>query len=74
MRTLFIIKEIPNSGIAIIDGDEGHHAATVLRIEVGEEILISDGRGNWAEAVVLERIKNQFHARLLNLVQSDLPL
>ena len=36
VRTLFLIEEIPSSGIVIIDGDEGHHAATVLRIEVGE--------------------------------------
>ena len=64
MRTLFIIEEIPSSGIAIIDGDEGHHAATVLRIEVGEEILISDGRGNWAEAVVVERSKKSISCEI----------
>jgi 16S rRNA (uracil1498-N3)-methyltransferase len=64
VRTLFIIEEIPSSGIAIIDGDEGHHAATVLRIEVGEEILISDGRGNWAEAVVIERSKKSISCEI----------
>ncbi len=64
MRTLFIIAELPENGIAIIDGDEGHHAATVLRIEVGEEILISDGRGNWAEAVVKERSKKSISCEI----------
>lgn len=64
MLPLFIIDEIPNSGITVIDGDEGHHAATVLRIEVGEEILISDGRGNWAQAKVVERGKSEISCEI----------
>jgi 16S rRNA (uracil1498-N3)-methyltransferase len=35
-----------------LDGPEGHHAAVVQRLRVGERILIGDGRGALAEAVV----------------------
>ncbi len=35
-----------------LDGVEGHHAVTVLRIEVGEHIHISDGKGVWVEVEV----------------------
>lgn len=46
-------KKIGSIGELIeLAGAEGHHAVTVLRIEVGEHILISDGRGTWAEVVV----------------------
>ncbi len=59
-----MIDQVPETGIALIDGDEGHHAATVLRIEVGEEILISDGRGNWGEAKVVERSKKSISCEI----------
>jgi 16S rRNA (uracil1498-N3)-methyltransferase len=36
----------------ILDGSEGRHGATVRRIGVGEPVLVSDGVGNRAEAVV----------------------
>ena len=35
-----------------LDGPEGHHAAVVQRLRVGEKILIGDGRGEIAEATV----------------------
>ena len=28
-----------------VSGDEGHHAATVRRVRVGEEVAVGDGRG-----------------------------
>lgn len=36
----------------ILDGAEGKHAATVKRLEVGEELLLIDGHGCGIEAVV----------------------
>lgn len=35
-----------------LDGPEGHHAATVKRARVGQELLLSDGSGLLARAVV----------------------
>ena len=35
-----------------LDGPEGHHAAVVRRIAVGEWVRLTDGRGRYAEGVV----------------------
>ena len=36
----------------VLDGPEGHHAADVMRLRVGERLLLGDGRGGVASAVV----------------------
>ena len=43
MLTLFLVDKLEDSNLIEIAGDEAHHAIKVLRITVGEEILISDG-------------------------------
>jgi len=35
-----------------VEGDEGHHAARVLRVKAGEAVMVMDGQGRWAEATV----------------------
>lgn len=35
-----------------LDGDEGHHAARVRRLRVGEQLRIADGAGTFADCVV----------------------
>ncbi|WP_280397189.1 16S rRNA (uracil(1498)-N(3))-methyltransferase [Nocardia carnea] len=58
--TVFYLDEIPEpGGIAVLDGPEGRHAATVRRIRVGEAISLSDGRGLLAETEVVAAQKNQ---------------
>lgn len=58
--TVFYLDEIPEpGGIAVLDGPEGRHAATVRRIRVGESISLSDGRGVVAETEVVAAQKNQ---------------
>jgi 16S rRNA (uracil1498-N3)-methyltransferase len=39
-------------GALVLDGEEGHHAATVRRTRVGETILVADGAGRLARCVV----------------------
>jgi 16S rRNA (uracil1498-N3)-methyltransferase len=39
-------------GALLLDGDEGRHAARVKRLGVGEQVLVSDGRGELAECRV----------------------
>lgn len=36
----------------VLDGEEGHHAATVRRIGAGEQVVLTDGRGTAAVARV----------------------
>ncbi|MER5458521.1 16S rRNA (uracil(1498)-N(3))-methyltransferase [Micromonospora sp. NPDC002389] len=49
---LFLVESLPTGDSMVLDGPEGHHAATVQRLRVGEELLLADGRGGTAEAVV----------------------
>ncbi|MFF3869228.1 16S rRNA (uracil(1498)-N(3))-methyltransferase [Micromonospora sp. NPDC001898] len=49
---LFLVESLPTAAQLTLDGPEGHHAATVQRLRVGEELLLADGRGGTASAVV----------------------
>ncbi|MFI7573822.1 16S rRNA (uracil(1498)-N(3))-methyltransferase [Micromonospora sp. NPDC049497] len=49
---LFLVEALPAADQLVLDGPEGHHAATVQRLRVGEELLLADGRGGTAAAVV----------------------
>jgi 16S rRNA (uracil1498-N3)-methyltransferase len=49
---LFLVEQVPAGGTVRLDGPEGHHAAVVQRLRVGEKILIGDGCGALADAVV----------------------
>ncbi|MFE9958370.1 16S rRNA (uracil(1498)-N(3))-methyltransferase [Micromonospora sp. NPDC005299] len=49
---LFLVEALPTGDTLTLDGPEGHHAATVQRLRVGEELLLADGRGGTADAVV----------------------
>jgi 16S rRNA (uracil1498-N3)-methyltransferase len=49
---LFLVDALPDGDRATLAGPEGHHAATVQRLRVGESLLLSDGRGATAAATV----------------------
>lgn len=49
---LFLVDALPDGDRATLAGPEGHHAATVQRLRVGEQLLLSDGRGGTAAATV----------------------
>ncbi|MEU6077762.1 16S rRNA (uracil(1498)-N(3))-methyltransferase [Micromonospora sp. NPDC047074] len=49
---LFLVDPLPTDDRLVLDGPEGHHAATVQRLRVGERLLLADGRGGTATAVV----------------------
>jgi 16S rRNA (uracil1498-N3)-methyltransferase len=56
---LFLVGADVLAGVAagstiVLDGAEGRHAATVRRIDSGEQVLVSDGRGLRATAEVVE--------------------
>ena len=65
MLTLFLVDKLEDSNLIEVSGDEAHHAIKVLRITVGEEILISDGAGNWVRASVESIEKKTFAAKVL---------
>lgn len=49
---LFLVPELPVAELFVLDGPEGHHAAGVQRLRVGEQLLLGDGRGGLAQATV----------------------
>jgi 16S rRNA (uracil1498-N3)-methyltransferase len=49
---LFLVDDLPPADSFRLDGPEGHHAAAVQRLRTGEVLMLSDGRGGTATAVV----------------------
>jgi 16S rRNA (uracil1498-N3)-methyltransferase len=49
---VFLVEEVPAPGEFRLDGAEGRHAATVRRLRRGERLILTDGRGRHAGAVV----------------------
>ena len=50
---LFLVDQLPAGDSFVLDGPEGHHAATVQRVRPGDRILLGDGRGTRAMAEVV---------------------
>ncbi|CAL9446388.1 16S rRNA (uracil(1498)-N(3))-methyltransferase [Streptomyces sp. enrichment culture] len=44
-------RDLPG-GEYVVDGPEGRHAVSVKRLRAGEDVVLTDGRGHWAEGVV----------------------
>jgi 16S rRNA (uracil1498-N3)-methyltransferase len=64
---LFYVEELPSVGdLAVVDGDEGFHAASVRRIRPGEELDLSDGAGGLAHCVIENVGKHTLTARVLD--------
>jgi 16S rRNA (uracil1498-N3)-methyltransferase len=64
---LFYIEALPDSGeLAVVDGDEGFHAATVRRIREGEELILGDGVGGLARCTVEQTGRDGLRARVLD--------
>jgi 16S rRNA (uracil1498-N3)-methyltransferase len=65
-RALFYVDELPEvGGLAVVDGDEGFHAANVRRIRPGEELDLGDGAGTVAQCVIEDAAKGRLEARVL---------
>jgi 16S rRNA (uracil1498-N3)-methyltransferase len=63
---LFYVDALPDVGdIAVVDGDEGFHAANVRRSRPGEELDLSDGVGTLAHCVIEDVGKGRLSARVL---------
>jgi len=66
VATLFYVDALPDAGaLAVVDGDEGFHAATVRRIRAGEELVLGDGAGGLASCVVERAGRDGLAARVL---------
>ncbi|MHB1475126.1 MAG: 16S rRNA (uracil(1498)-N(3))-methyltransferase [Dermatophilaceae bacterium] len=57
----------------VLDGPEGRHGATVKRIGIGEQVLLADGVGHLAEAIVESVVPGELHLRLLAIMLQPQP-
>jgi 16S rRNA (uracil1498-N3)-methyltransferase len=65
--TLFYVDALPDTGaLAVVDGDEGFHAATVRRIRPGEQLVLGDGIGGLARCLVEQAGRDGLRARVLD--------
>ncbi|MEU8694807.1 16S rRNA (uracil(1498)-N(3))-methyltransferase [Streptomyces sp. NPDC048665] len=50
---VFVVDRLDLAGPEfVLDGPEGRHAVSVKRLRSGEDVVLTDGRGRWAEGVV----------------------
>src|SRR5690606_761363 len=70
---LFLLDPLPTAGPARLEGPEGRHAATVRRLRRGEAVLLSDGRGGLARAVVDAAGRDTVDLTIIERVDVDPP-
>ncbi|WP_328721805.1 16S rRNA (uracil(1498)-N(3))-methyltransferase [Streptomyces sp. NBC_00247] len=49
---VFVVEEMPSGPGFVLEGPEGRHAVSVKRLQPGEDVVLTDGLGHWAEGVV----------------------
>lgn len=62
---LFLVDALPAGEVAVLDGPEGRHAATVRRMRVGELVQLTDGVGGVAQAEVTDVGRDRVDLRVL---------
>ncbi|MGD1279499.1 16S rRNA (uracil(1498)-N(3))-methyltransferase [Mycobacterium seoulense] len=66
VATLFYVDALPDVGsLAVLEGDEGFHAATVRRLRPGEQLALGDGAGGLAHCEVEHAGRDGLRARVL---------
>ncbi|ATL27685.1 16S rRNA (uracil(1498)-N(3))-methyltransferase [Streptomyces formicae] len=53
---VFVVEHFDagDGGRYVLDGPEGRHAVSVKRLRAGEDVVLTDGAGRWAQCVVLD--------------------
>ncbi|MDO0933055.1 16S rRNA (uracil(1498)-N(3))-methyltransferase [Streptomyces sp. DG2A-72] len=53
---VFVVEHFDagSGGRYVLDGPEGRHAVSVKRLRPGEDLVLTDGAGRWADCVVLD--------------------
>jgi len=72
---VFLVDGLPAGDTGVLDGPEGHHAASVRRLRVGEELVLADGRGGRVRCGVeaVERYTLRLAVRERTLVPPSRP-
>src|SRR5687767_12702162 len=70
---MFLVDSLPAGEVGALGGAEGHHAATVQRLRVGEALMLADGQGGTASAVVTAVGRGGLDVRVLSREYADAP-
>lgn len=70
---LFLVESLPTADEWVLDGPEGHHAADVQRLTAGEELILADGRGGTALAVVTAAAKGSLKIKVTSRRYAESP-
>jgi len=63
---LFLVESLPTGEAGTLTGPEGHHAATVQRLGVGESLILADGKGGTATASITAVGRGSLELRILS--------
>lgn len=77
MFTLFFVNDLPTkAGISYeFNNEDAQHAIRVLRTQVGDEFMLSDGDGSWAQVKAVEIAKKSIQVHVLDTgYQEPLPI
>jgi 16S rRNA (uracil1498-N3)-methyltransferase len=68
MFTLFFVDDLPTTvgGSYEFANDDANHAIRVLRMQVGAEFMLSDGKGTWSQVVATEVKKKSMQVRVMD--------
>ena len=68
MFTLFFVEDLPTTvgGSYDFANDDANHAIRVLRMQVGDEFMLSDGNGSWSQVVATEVKKKSMQVRVMD--------
>ena len=71
---LFRVEAVPAVGeTVVLDGTEGRHAGSALRVRPGERIRVGDGRGAVADCAVLTAAPGRVEAEVLDRDRAERP-
>lgn len=74
-QALFYVDRVPEvGGTAVIEGEEGFHAASVRRMRVGEHIDIGDGAGALGHCVIEDAAKASLRVQVLGRHRQNAPV
>ena len=74
---VFLSESVTGAAVGesvVLEGEEGRHAATVMRIRAGEQLVLTDGAGSSATCTVAEAGKARLTVRIETVTYADRPV
>ena len=65
MFTLFFVEDLPTTGSYEFSNEDAHHAIRVLRMQAGDEFMLSDGKGAWSQVKATEVSKKSITVQVI---------